>query len=116
VRTSFRIAAAAAASSIGFLAFAVTPAMASVPGPSCYSGASTVYCDASGGGAGPYTWTLIEHWEGTTYTDTYTTTTFSTRFGCDRGQSFLVSFSYVSGGVTETSLNTVVACNTGDPQ
>jgi hypothetical protein len=114
VRTSFRIAAAAAASSIGFLAFAVTPAMASVPAPSCYSGASTVYCDGSGGGAGPYTWTLIEHWEGTTSTDTYTATS-STKFSCLRGQSFLVSYSYVSGGVTETSSTALVSCNTGDP-
>jgi hypothetical protein len=114
VRTSVRIMTAAAAVSIGFLAFTVTPAMASVAAPDCESGASTVVCDAFTG-TSPYTWTIIEHWDGT-FTSSYQTTAGTTKFTCNRAASFDVSYSFVSGGVTQTSATGFVACNTGDWQ
>jgi hypothetical protein len=36
-----------------------------------------------------------------------------TTFGCVRGQNFRVSYSYVSGGVTQQSNITAVPCRTG---
>jgi hypothetical protein len=114
VRTSVRIMTAAAAASIGFLAFAVTPAMASVAAPDCESGASTVVCNGFGG-TSPITWTITEHWDGTD-TYSYQTTSGYTKFTCNRAASFNVTFSYVSGGVTQTSASDFVACNPGDWQ
>jgi hypothetical protein len=114
VRTSFRIIAAAAATSIGFLAFAATPAMASVSAPDCESGASTVVCNAFGGNGSTLTWTIVSHWEGTTNTITYKTTANYTKFNCSRGELFGVTYSFVSGGVTQTSGTGTVVCNTGD--
>jgi hypothetical protein len=112
VRTSFRIMAAAAAASVGILAFAATPAMATVAAPDCESGASTVVCNAFGAGS-PVTWTIVEHWDGT-FTSSYQTTTGYTKFSCSKGSSFQVTYSYVSGGVTQTSASDSVVCNTGD--
>jgi hypothetical protein len=115
MRPSFRILTAAGAISVGFLAFAATPAMASPAAPLCESGAGLVECDIIGGTA-PYTWTITEHFEGTSNTYSYTTKSDGTSFGCEHGQIFNIHYSYVSGGVTETSLPTTVVCNTGEPE
>jgi hypothetical protein len=113
VRTRFRVLAAAAATSIGFLAFTAIPAMASITAPDCESGGSAVECIDLSGGTAPFTWTITERFEGTSSTYSYTTSTSSTRFGCERGQSFSVSYSYVAGGVTQKSPSAGVICSTG---
>jgi hypothetical protein len=115
MRTSFRILTAAAATSIGFLAFAATPAMASPAAPLCDSSTGQVECDILGGTA-PYTWTITDHIDGTSTTFSYTTPSDGTSFGCEHGEIFNIHYSYVSGGVTETSLPTTVVCSTGKPE
>jgi hypothetical protein len=112
MRTSIKVLAAGAVGTLGLLAFATTPAMASVAAPDCESGASTVVCDALAG-TSPYTWTVTEHFEGTSSTSSYTTTVPTTKLACVRGQSFIISYSYTSGGVTQTSNTAVSSCNTG---
>jgi hypothetical protein len=112
MRTSFRIMAAGAATAIGFLAFTVTPAMASAPTPLCLEYTTYVACGAAPGGASPWTWTVEALYDGTHGTpDVYTTTVPSTKIYCAHGTSYSVTSSYVAGGVTHTSGAAIVQCN-----
>jgi hypothetical protein len=88
-------------------------ASGSAPAPSCDSYSSKVFCDATAGTA-PYTWTETVRQDGTSYTSTFQAEDING--GCDRGQSFSFSYSYVSGGVTYDSATAVVACDTNEPE
>jgi hypothetical protein len=116
VRVRLLMAAALpVAAAIGSLAFAATPAMASPTPPHCESGLSTVLC--TGTGTAPFTWTLIISTYGVSSgTDTYTTSTTYTKFGCESGEVFTVSYSYTSGGVTQTSPVNYIVCQTAPYQ
>jgi hypothetical protein len=99
----------------GMLVLSATSAFASgsAPAPSCMSYNSKVFCDATAGAA-PYTWTETVRQDGTSYTSTFQANDIDG--GCDRGQSFSFSYSYVSGGVTYASATAVVACDTNPPE
>jgi hypothetical protein len=111
VRTNVKMLIAGTVSALGLLGFTAAPALANVAGPSCDLGGSQVDCDASS--PGTTTWTIVNTFEGVSNTYSYTTSAPFTHFGCERGQSFRISFSYVSGGVTVKSNITPAPCLTG---
>jgi hypothetical protein len=99
----------------GMLVLGTTSAFASgsAPAPSCDSYSSRVFCEATAGTA-PYTWTETIRQDGTSYTSSFPADDING--GCDRGQSFFFSYSYVSGGVTYYSATAGVACDTYPPE
>jgi hypothetical protein len=112
VRTNVKMLIAMTVSSLGLLGFTAAPALANVAGPLCSLGGSQVECDALGS-PGTTTWTITATQEGVSNTYSYTTSVNNTHFGCERGQFFKISFSYVSGGVTVQSNITPAPCETG---
>lgn len=111
MRTNVKMLIAATVGSLGLLGLTAAPALANVAGPTCDLGGSQVDCDASS--SGTTTWTITETQSGFSNTYSYTTSVNFTHFGCERGQSFRISFSYVSGGVTVQSNITSAPCLTG---
>lgn len=106
--------AAAALVTTGWLALVPGAASASATAPNCSSGASKFVCIANGGGAA-ITWTInyYQRGSGTPSTTVTTTPGNSWRGPCAAGSSAQVSYSYVSGGVTQTSPTSGVICSTG---
>lgn len=107
MRISARIAAAAAAITLGVLTLLPGQAMATVPRPSCESGSLEVLCEASS--PATTTWTIV--FPSTTYT--FVTAEPILRFGCDSPVLVKVSYSYVSDGVTQSSPVANVTCRSG---
>jgi hypothetical protein len=84
------------------------PAHAVAPAPQCESGASRYFCIASS--SGTTTWT-ITIFPGTPFT--VTTPGSILNSSCSGGSSTSIFYSYVSGGVTETSSTRAFRCNAG---
>lgn len=113
MRTSLKIMMAATATAIGSLAFAATPAMASVTAPYCESGLSTLTCGGATGTA-PFTWTITDQLGGTSYS--FATSAHGIKIACGAGRPYIVTYSYVSGGVTQTSNPAYVLCQSAPYQ
>ena len=112
MRTSFRIMAAGAATSAGFLAFAVSPNLANAATPLCVEYTTYVACGAAPGGSSPWTWT-VRIFEDGSYVDpsSYSTTVPTTKVYCAHDTAYSITSSYVSGGVTHTSSPADIQCN-----
>jgi hypothetical protein len=106
------IVTAATLATLGVVTATAGPASASVPGPECDSGGSRITCEAIGGVA-PITWTVTVRQSGYSNTFSFTTANNLYSAGCAAHQVFTVSFAFTSGGVTQTSAPTTIACNTG---
>jgi hypothetical protein len=112
MRTLSRIRAAGAATAVGFLAFTVSPTIASAAaGPTCFEYTTYVACSA-GGGASPWTWTVRTFYEGT-YIDpsSYSTTVPTTKVYCAHDTAYSITVSWVTNGVTYTSGASDIQCN-----
>jgi hypothetical protein len=112
MRTSVRIAAAGAASTIGFLAFVASPTIANAATPLCEEYSTYVACSAAPGGTSPWTWTVRIFDDGT-YGDpsSYTTTVPTTKVYCAHDTAYSITSSYVADGVTYTSSPADIQCN-----
>jgi hypothetical protein len=112
MRTSFRIMAAGAATTIGFLGLAVSSTIANAATPMCVEYTTYVACSAATGGTAPWTWTVRIFDDGTYGNpSSYTTTVPSTRIYCAHNTAYSITSSYVAGGVTHTSSPADVSCN-----
>jgi hypothetical protein len=109
---SVRGTAVAAAMMLGALVLPGLPASAAAPAPHCESGASRFFCDASS--VGTTTWTVTYVYPPAS-TVVYTTPGATLSTSCPNPRrSVRVVYSYVSGGVTETSSSRSFLCNPGD--
>jgi len=102
---------ATAALALGFAGSAATPASAAAPAPYCDSGASRFICDASS--TGTTTWT-VTWYSGSV--GTFTTAGATLLASCPAsniGRQVRVSYSYVSGGVTQYSDTASFICRSG---
>jgi hypothetical protein len=108
-----RTMAAAALCAGGLLVASPSPAMATPTAPYCDSGASQFYCDADPG-FGPYTWTITFRYVTGNFTNTYTTSDSTIFLNCpNTAFGIWATYSYVSGGVTETSGQGGTLCRSG---
>jgi hypothetical protein len=112
MNTSIRALAVAATLMLGALTLPGVPASAAAPAPHCESGASHYFCDAAS--VGTTTWTVTYVYPpGSTVA--YTTPGATLYTSCPNPRrSVRVFYSFVSGGVTETSSTTGFLCNPGD--
>jgi len=112
MRKTVRAAAAAVLASGALLAATPGAALATAPAPWCESGAGRAICDASS--QGTTTWTVVFHYSGTSWTNTYTTAGSFLSFQCTyNNASLTVSYSYILNGATETSATDSLLCRTG---
>jgi hypothetical protein len=103
---------ASAAMMLASLVLPGVPANAVAPAPHCESGASRFFC--TGSSVGTTTWTVTYFFPPSS-TVVYTTPGASLSTSCPNPRrSVQVFYSYVSGGVTETSSSTSFICNPGD--
>ena len=83
----------------------------SAPAPSCDNSTAHFWLCSPTAGSAPFTWTITEHipnFGNVTHTSTKTNVSGS----CAAGDTFVVSYSYVSNGVTFDSGSTFFPCNT----
>lgn len=81
------------------------------PPPSCDNSTAHFWLCSATAGSAPFTWTITEHipnFGNVTRTSTKT----NASGGCAAGDTFAVSYSYVSNGVTFDSGSAFFPCNT----
>jgi hypothetical protein len=83
----------------------------SAPAPDCDNSTAHFWFCSPTAGSDPFTWTITEHFPGFGNV-TVTGTGTDVDGKCGAGETLVVSYSYVSNGVTFDSGSTFFPCNT----
>lgn len=83
----------------------------SAPAPACDNSTAHFWLCSPTAGSAPFTWTITEHIPNFGNV-THTSTKVNVSGGCSAGETFTITYSYVSNGVTFDSGPSFFVCNT----